>query len=207
MKIVKVVFMVVLFCFFISFQSFAETLEDRLCSELSKMKGIKMSQIQFSLDDQKEIIGAVVNIRVNTAYEMSEIQRGAIVNYIVYSTPRLIPENVKLNVSEEPLVNLSAGSVPYKSLLIEDKIATTIVSTLPVEEVFVNLVEGHVNFLGEFDSMAKAAVLVKLPKGYEYDDREVFSIALFISDSVENLPLNNILIIDCDGNSLFEVVP
>ena len=206
MKRIKVFVLVLLLSIFIGSQAQGETLEDRLVAELSAMKGVKLAQISFTLDGHGDITGADVNVRVNTAYEMGEVEKNAIINFVVFSTSKLTPENVALNISEEPVISFGTGSYPYEPFMIEDDIEAAILNTLPVEEVYVNLVKSRTNILGEFEVMSKAAVLIKLPQDYLYDVKEVFSIVDFLTDSVKDLPMDNILIIDNEGNSLFEIV-
>jgi len=205
----KLVFLVsiVLFCINVFSISYGgeSTLETRLTQELTRIKGVKMAQVSLTLEG-KDITEAQVDIRSQSGYKFTKEQKTVIIDFIAYSAPGLIPENIKLNISNEPLISFPTNSVPYISTSIEEQIATKVKGKLPVEEIYINYINPGKNFLGEYKIKPRVAVIVKIIPGKELREKAIFDLVDALCKTVKDLSIENILIIDTDAHNIFQLI-
>lgn len=202
----KILILSVLMLFFINSVVLAATsIEAKLASELARINGVKMARVSFTLEEGI-VTDATVNIRSKAGYKFTKEQKSVIKSFVASSAPGLTVENVVLNISEEPVISFATNLVFSKSPEIEKKLATKLAGLMEVKEIYVNFTGSDKNFLGEYSIKPKAAILVKLPDKYEFDDKKIFSIVDSLCKSVQDLSMENIMIIDTRGQNVFQMV-
>ena len=199
----KILILSVVILYFINSAVLAATsIEAKLASELTRINGVKMAFINFTLEEGI-VTGATVNIRSKAGYKFTKEQKSVIKSFIASSAPGLIVENVSLTVSEDPVIAFATNLVFSKSSETEQKLAAKLAGLMPVQEIYVNFTGSEKNFLGEYSIKPKAAILVKLPENYEFDDKKILSIVESLCKSVQDLSMENIMIIDTGGRMYF----
>jgi flagellar biosynthesis/type III secretory pathway M-ring protein FliF/YscJ len=202
----KILILSVVILFFINSVVLAATsMEAKLASELARINGVKMALISFTLEEGL-VTGAAVNIRSKAGYKFTKEQKSVIKSFVASSAPGLIVENVALNISEDPVISFATNLVFSKSPETEKKLATKLASLMPVQEIYVNFTGSEKNFLGEYSVKPVAAILVKLPENYEFDDEKVLSIVDTLCKSVQDLSMENIMIINTRGQNVFQMI-
>ncbi|MEQ8191426.1 MAG: hypothetical protein ABRQ39_25905 [Candidatus Eremiobacterota bacterium] len=204
MKKILILSFLLLFCIH-SFVLAATSMESKLASELAQINGVKMARISFTLEEGI-VTGAEVNIRSKAGYKFTKEQKSVIKSFVASSAPGLTVENVLLNISEDPVISFATNLVFSKSPETEKKLATKLAGLMEVKEIYVNFTGSDKNFLGEYPVQPKAAILVKLPANFEFDDKKIFSIVNSLCKSVQDLSIENVMIIDTGGQNVFQMI-
>lgn len=180
------------------------TLEDLLANQINAMKGIKMVDVTFSIENKK-ITAATVTIRPEPGFAVKDEEKNAIMDFVLYSTSDLKAENITVNITKDPVI-ASPGVVKHNVSQLEKDICGAIKKSLPVLDVYVNIITSKKNFLGGLEVTPKAAIILKITNNYKLEEKELFSVVDFLCKSVKDLSMDNILIIDHYGYILFQVV-